>query len=392
MKQLTIISIFITAFTFNLFAQTNIDKIVDSVEQNNTMLSALRKKTDADKIGNKTDTYLQNPEIEFAYLWGSPEVIGNRTNINIRQSFDFPTAYSYRNQISGMKNNQSDLEYQRHVKTVALKTRLICIDLIYNNALLSELSKRLNHAQSIADATSLKFESGETNILEFNKAQLNLLNIRKETESVTIERNVLQSELTSLNGGQALKFNDSVFEASTIASDFIQWYTAAEQNNPVLAWLKQENEIKQTQVKLNRTDALPKFQAGYLSETVIDQQFQGISVGLSIPLWENKNKVKYAKANVFAAESMAVDYKLQYYNQLKSLHTKAVALQENANDYRTSLSSFNSSELLKKALDKGEISLITYILELSIYYESINKLLETEKELSKSIAKLNQFM
>ncbi len=392
MKQLTIISIFITTVTFNLFAQTNVDKVVDSVEQNNTMLSALRKKTEADKIGNKTDTYLQNPEIEFAYLWGSPEVIGNRTNINIRQSFDFPTAYSYRNQISGMKNNQADIEYQRQVKTVALKTRLICIDITYKNALLSELSKRLNHAQSIADATNLKFESGETNILEYNKAQLNLLNIWKESESVTIERNALQSKLTALNGGQALEFNDSIFKASTIASDFKQWYTSAEQNNPVSAWLKQENKIKQTQVKLSRADALPKFQAGYLSETVIDQQFQGISVGLSIPLWENKNKVKYAKANVLAAESMAADYKLQFYNQLKSLHTKAVALQKNANDYRISLSSFNSSELLKKALDKGEISLITYILELSIYYESINKLLETERELSKSIAELNQFM
>ena len=392
MKQLTIISIFITAFTFNLFAQSNIDQTVGSVKQNNTMLSALRKKADADKIGNKTDTYLQNPEIEFAYLWGSPAVIGNRTNINIRQSFDFPTAYSYRNQISDMKNNQADLEYQRQVKTVALKTRLVCIDLTYNNALLYELSIRLKYAQSIADAVKLKFESGETNILEFNKVQLNLLNIRKETESVTIKKNVLQSELTALNGGQALGFNDSIFVTSTTTSDFEQWYTEAEQNNPVLDWLKQESEIKQTQVKLNRADALPKFQAGYLSETVIDQQFQGISVGLSVPLWENKNKIKYAKANVLAAEGMAADLKLQLYNQLKSLHTKAVALQKNTNDYRINLSSFNSSELLKKALDKGEISLITYILELSIYYESINKLLEAERELNKTIAELNQFM
>ena len=44
------------------------------------------------------------------------------------------------------------------------------------------------------------------------------------------------------------------------------------------------------------------------------------------------------------------------------------------------------------ALDKGEISLIDYILELSIYYESVNKLLEQEKYLNKILAKLNQYL
>ncbi len=31
-------------------------------------------------------------------------------------------------------------------------------------------------------------------------------------------------------------------------------------------------------------------------EGVVGEQFQGITVGISIPLWENKNSVKYAKA------------------------------------------------------------------------------------------------
>ena len=90
-KNTIIFLIIITALNAKLFAQTNIDKIVDSVEQNNTLLSALRKKAEADKIGNKTETYLQNPEIEFAYLWGRPDVIGNRTNINIDPVYYFIT-------------------------------------------------------------------------------------------------------------------------------------------------------------------------------------------------------------------------------------------------------------------------------------------------------------
>ena len=128
-----------------------------------------------------------------------------------------------------------------------------------------------------------------------------------------------------------------------------------------------------------------------MSERVVGQQFRGISVGISIPLWENRYKVKYATANALAFESMMSDNKLQYYNNLKTLHTKAVGLQENVNDYRSNLILINSSELLKKALDKGGISLINYILELSFYYESVNKLLELEMDLNKSVAELNRY-
>jgi len=83
---------------------------------------------------------------------------------------------------------------------------------------------------------------------------------------------------------------------------------------------------------------------------------------------------------------------MQFYNQLKALHTKAIGLQNSANDYRLKLLSFDNSEFLKKALDKGEIGLIDYILELSIYYESVNKLLELERGLNKTLAELNQYM
>nr|MBC8147706.1 TolC family protein [Bacteroidota bacterium] len=254
------------------------------------------------------------------------------------------------------------------------------------------LSKRLTHAQSIANSYKAKFDIGEINILEYNKAQLNLLNLNKELESIEIERTALLSELTGLNGGISIDFTDAAFLSTEIAVDFEQWYLTAEQKNPLLNWLKQEVEINQKQEKLNRALSLPKLQAGYMSEKIIGEQFQGVSIGLSIPLWENKNTVKYAKANTIALEGMAADNKLQFYNHLKALHAKAISLQKNVSDYRVKLQTFDNSELLKKAMDKGEISLIEYMFELSFYYESINNLLELELDLNKTIAELNQYI
>jgi hypothetical protein len=136
---------------------------------------------------------------------------------------------------------------------------------------------------------------------------------------------------------------------------------------------------------------LPRLQTGYLSEKVVGQQFQGVTVGLTIPLWENKNKLKYAEANSQALESIAADNKIQFYNHLKSLHTKTLALQKNVKEYRSGLLAFDSSELSKKALDQGEISLINYLTEFSLYYESFNQLLELERDMNKSMAELNRY-
>nr|NQU89143.1 TolC family protein [Bacteroidota bacterium] len=392
MKQFIIALMSIIAFGSGLFSQNRIDIILTEIEKNNTTLSALRNSADAEKIGNKTGIYLENPEFGFNYLWGNPSVVGNRIDFSITQTIDFPTAYKYKNQISDTRNEQVELEYEKQRRDLLLKTRLVCYDLVYTNALKSELSKRLIHAQRIANAYKSKYDIGETNILEYNKAQLNLLNTGKELESLEIEKAALLSELIRLNGGLLIEFSESEFQSAVIPVDFEKWYESAEQNNPLLAWLKQEIDISRKQAKLNRAMSLPKLQAGYMSEKIVGEHLQGVTVGLSIPLWENKNTVKHAAAHTIALQSIENDNKLQFYNRLKIFHAKAIALQISVNDYRMNLQAFNNSDLLEKALDKGEINLIEYILELSIYYESVNNLLDLERELNRTLAELNQYM
>ena len=122
-----------------------------------------------------------------------------------------------------------------------------------------------------------------------------------------------------------------------------------------------------------------------MSEKVVGQQFQGVTIGVSIPLWENKNTVKYANAKIMAMQSMQTDAVVQFYNERKALHAKVIRLQGAIADYRSKLNAFGNTALLQKALDKGEISLGEYFFELSFYYESFDKLLQMEYDLAKTI-------
>ncbi|HNX84447.1 MAG TPA: TolC family protein [Bacteroidales bacterium] len=390
MKRLIIVLSTVILGSANLLSQ-DIDRILAGVEKNNTTLVALRKSADAELISNKTGLYPENPEFAFNYLWGSPESIGNRKDISMMQSFDFPSAYAYRNQISEQKNVQVELEYERQLKSIMTQTRLVCNELIYHNALAIELKQRIVNAQKIADSYKSKFEAGETGIIDFNKAQVYLLNIIKDAESCDIERSSHLAELKSLNGGLPVDFNDSIFPLQTLPVDFEQWYADAEKNNPVLRWLNQEISISQKNEKLNAAMGLPKIQAGYMSEDVVGEQFRGVALGLTLPLFENKNAVKYAKAKTFAVQSAETDSRQQFYNNLKALHTKAGSLQNSLNDYRSNLQKFNNSALLQKALDNGELSLAEYYLELTVYYESFNRLLDIEKSLNETVIELFRY-
>ena len=388
MKHIIII-ISIISITYNLHSQNSIENVLAEIEINNTMLSALRRTVEAQKLGNKTGNYLQNPEVEFHYLWSNPNTLSNRTDISIKQSFDFPSAYAYGKQISDIKNKQADLEYKKQLRELMLKAHVVCLDLIYTNSIKVEYATRLEHAKTVADSYHSKYNIGECNIIEYNKAQLNLLNIRNELETNEIERIALLSELEGFNGGKSIAIELASFPIVELPSDFNSWYKVAESNNPLLIWLRQEIEISHKQAKYSKALSLPKIDAGYMSEKIVGEQFQGIVVGLSIPLWENKNTVKYARGNTIAFESISEDQKLQYHNHLNTLYTKAVGLKRRVDIYRNNLILFNNSNLLSKALEKGQISLIEYIYELLIYYDSKDKLLDLELELHKTVAELN---
>lgn len=390
MKRLIIFAVISFLFAPGAFSQ-NIDGILAGIESNNTTLTALRKNAEAERIGNRTGLSLKNPELEFSYLWGSPKNIGKRNDIRIMQSFDFPTAYAYRNQISELRNIQVELELERQRRDILLKARQLCNSIVYHNKMQVELGRRVENARRLADSYEARYKAGETGILDYNKARVNLLNIRKDEESNEIERQALIADLVSLNGGKPVELTDTVFPLQPLPADFEEWYAGAEQNNPLLQWLKQEVTVSRKNEQLNLAMGLPRFQAGYMSEKVVGQQYQGISFGIAIPLLENRNEVKYAKARTVAVQSAENDARIQFYNSLRTLHARAVSLRRSLDDYRQNLQVYSNASLLQKALDHGELSLSEYLYEQTFYYESFNKLMATEKELYDTVAELNRY-
>jgi len=365
------------------------DSVLRRIEANSTALIALRQQMKVEQLDYPEGLYPPGPEAEFIRRWGSPsDIVANTEEWTISQSFDFPTAYFHRGKIANLQNDSAEYAYKAQRLDLLLSARRVCVELIYNNALAKEYAIRLQHTAEIAKSYRVKFDKGEANILELNKARLNHATMQTVAARVETERAALLAELKGMNGGVDIDFSVDSYPVVALPGSFEDWYKEIEATNPVMQLLSGQVEIGKQQVKLTRTLNLPKFSLGYTNEKTLNERLRGVSFGLSIPLWENKGRVAQARAQVLAAEYALKDTRTQFYNRLQTLYAKAAALQKGAQGARQSLTDYDSQHLLKKTLDAGEISLINYFLEMEYYYDATNKLLETERDFELNLAEL----
>ena len=388
-KLLSIVAVWLVALSAS--GQDIYLPVLQQIEQNSTTLNALKEQLEAQKIGNKTGLTPANPEVEFGYLWGSRAVNGNRKDVSLQQTFDFPTAYVHRGKLSDLQNNSAACQYASERMDLMLSAKKVCIELVYYNALRQIYARQLGNAAKIASAQEKMNKTGETNRLEYNKAMINYANMENEVRRIDIERQRLQAELTALNGGQPIPFDVSEYQSSVLPENFDTWFAEAEAGMPALQYLRSEIEVSKRKIQLSRADALPKLSLGYMGEFVPGQDFQGVTFGISIPLWENKNRIKQAKAEARASESMAEDAKVKYYNRLNNLFSQVKQLQVSVRGYADALKKNANEELLNKAYSLGEISLMDYLHEMEYYYIAYDKLLQTERDLELALAELTAF-
>ena len=304
------ISILAFLVTAPVWAQNGMNDVLHAIEENNTTLKALRESTDAEKLNNRTGIFLSNPEVEVGYLWGNPAEIGNRTDFSITQSVDIPTITGMKSRAAKMQDKLLDWRYKTDRMNILLEAKTCCIELIYNKALLLELERRLRHARTIAEGYEARLKAGDTNQLEYNKIKLNLASVEGEISRVQVGRKALLVRLKRLNGGKEIVFDESRYTEIVLPQSFSVWFDQVAEKNPQLAYAREEVAASKQQVALSRAAGLPVFSAGYVSEKVGSERFQGVSFGISVPLWENKNRVKQAKASVRAAEMRETDRRL----------------------------------------------------------------------------------
>ena len=374
-----------------VFAQSPLETALKEIERNNPGLKAAAAGLDEDRLANRSEALLTNPEIEFNYLWGADN-IGGRRDLRVSQSFDLATLSGLKTDKAACLDDLATLKYQARRLEVMQEARLLCVDLVYYNTLLEELEDHLARSTDLVSAYEKRMAAGDATILDLNKAKLHLAAVQGNVNRAGNERESVRASLRTLNGGKELAFNATGYDlADDLPADFETWFAEASEKNPVLGYLRKEVALGQKQLAIDRIAAVPEFSVGYMSEIRTAEKFRGVTVGVNIPLWSGSNRIKRSRAGVVAATLRQHAAEQEFFLQLKDRYRQAAALKENAAWLRASLADTDFRDYLHSALTRGEISMIDFLVENDLYFEALQQTLEAERDYHNALAALRVF-
>ena len=362
--------------------------VLEQIEQNNLQLKAARETMKAEVLETKAENNLSNPEVNYAHLFSSQRSGQQQSELTVVQGFDFPTAYSARSKAGALEADARQRSYMVQRREVLLQAKLLCLDLIGLNREANLLTLLQAHADSLTQLCETRLESGDATALEVNRARLGLMALHTElADNVSAHRTALQS-LLAMNANLSIEgMVEDTYPDLPALPDYATLCDEVLPKNHDVQQAEAESKASRKRVSVSRQAGLPKLQVGYRRNTAPAEEFNGFIIGGSIPLFENRNKVKAASARALSAELQKESVTLSAEALLQARYNEAQSLKQAMAAYDLDLMR-QSFSLLGQALDGGQLTWHEYFVELEALIRQGQSYLKLENRYQKLLAEL----
>lgn len=364
------------------------EDILQQISRNNRQLKAYQSFIASQNLGNKSENNLPDPQASAYYLPFGGHETDDYYEYQISQRFEFPTVYAARSKRIEKQKKLLELEYKAMQQEVLLaaKKQLLELQILQKRKELEQ--KRLEQAKQVYDQIRRLFDAEQIGILELNKSKVAWLQQQFEIDQIEIRINNTLLELQKLNGGNPIQADEILFIEDVEVAEMQALWNEKLSADAEVQMLTAMESVAEQQVKLEKNKVLPDLTIGYNYQGVNSSNYSGFLGGLSIPLWNSKNKVKAAEANLEFAQANTGAETAELYTRFQENYRQYQLLKKKYLEYRETFKDLNSEELLFKAYELGEFSFLDYYREVEFYREAYNKMLEMEKELLQLKAEL----
>jgi len=356
-----------------------LEQAVQAALQNNLGIKSAESQIDYFKELKKTGSDIG--KLSAVWMHGQYNSVYQDNNLTLQQTIPFPTALSNqvklgKEQVAGAQQNlvvqQNNLVYE---------VKSIYFQLLYQEAQKKLLATQDSLFTDFANASSLRFKTGESNLLEKTTAETQRLEVQNLQR-----QNLADIEISGARLKALLKSDSTIVAADELKKRAVPSEISAPQiqNNPELKLMNQEVSITQQFKRMEKSRIMPDLLVGGFVQSLTgvqnvdgqdvfysrSKQFTGFQLGLSIPLWIKPNLAR-ASAAAFQEESMrkkAQQYEItlagNFEQALRELDKNTATI----NYYETS--ALQNARLIlsqsRKAFHAGEVSYIEYLQSLKI--------------------------
>jgi outer membrane protein TolC len=374
-------------------AQSPIESILQSVADNNNSIKATQQDVSAAQTELSAENCLENTSFEFEYLWAEKQVPGgNKYGFSIMQGFDFPTVYGQRRKLINAQNALGASEIGLVRQSILLDARNLYIKIVYLNKQIELVSERERIARSLVDMYHTRLDAGDASRLDVNKVEIERLSQSSKLKMLISERKAAINDLIACNGGHALPADAMQFTQypimampASLEEITTQWQEA----DASITLMRKQQLLAESFTAVSKEGWIPSFEIGYKQAYEVGDMFYGLAVGISLPLFKTSNEVKTAQARALSLSLQNDDANVKLAAEVSQLYNEATALIAALDDY-TLLTRQDSRQMLLKALEEGQISLVEYMSDIAQLNEAEENRLLLEYQYNLALSKLNR--
>ena len=365
----------------------NIEEVLLSVQDNNPELIALDKEVEAQMLQMKGENIPEDPSVEYSSFYSSGVSGQSGSELVVSQGFDFPTLYAARHKRNELAQAALDKGLESERRRILLDARNLCYDIIMYRQTGALLAMQSEIAGRLLSLYGQRLETGDASVLEVNKIKMELMGVATAVAANDAALDAACRALEAMNGGNAIEFEADFYPLVEEIRDreaFIEEYLGSDAS---VAAAEDAADAAAKEVSVNRQGWIPRFEIGYRRNTAIREAEHGFLVGGSIPLFSNHRKVAMAKARSASAHSTLNSVRLQAESEVRSLLNEMVQTENAIRAYDEPLMR-ETLDLLGKAVEGGEISLIDYFVEASTIYDNLSACISLKNSYYKLLARL----
>lgn len=365
----------------------DVESVLAQIEQNNRNLEAMRHESDAAKLEVRSQNNLEDPSVEYSpfFAHGADGIASSE--LVVSQGFDFPTLYAARRKAGRLQSEGIEGRYGIARRDILLEAQLLCFEAIRLDRERDLLERRMKSADELLSLFERRLEEGDASALEVNKIRMERMDVAAELSRNVAARKTVMESLCAMNGGRRVSMEGADYPAMPSVGDFDAFRERMLSEELDLQVSEADTRAAQQEVRVNSQNWLPKLEVGYRRNTDMDDAVNGFLVGASFPIFSNRHKAGVAKARYAASQLRMEDVKEQTEARIRSLYSD---LEQSAATMRTyDLSLMRSTlELLRRAVESGELSVIEYYVEADGIYSNMLSYVEVENSYYSTLAQI----
>ena len=367
------------------------DDAVNTIAGKSTALYMANAQAESTAVNLSTAGNIADPEIEGEYLFGNQRA-DNRWSVGVSQSFDWPGVYASRRRAADAATRATRLDAAGIYAETQTNVRLALTDYINacrNLEILNDVHQSLDEIIDVME----RHQGNQLTVLDFNKMQIEhgilmstLLTWEdRRQEAVAALKEIAPSE--DIAG--MLDALDPVYPIYTLKAP--AEYIAALGNDYRIKALDARAEAARLDIDVARKERLPGFSIGYVHAYEEATHFNGLTLGLTLPVFSSRNKTAAATARRFEANTALISMQSTLEAQITSTCTRAKRLKKTIDELASVFETHDNIALLRKALDGGQLSTLQFLSEVNYILQAQLDYLDLVYQYNTAMAKLSRY-